>query len=281
MTPAPRPPYSASIIVPLLDQVDAWLERAVRSALEQTVPCEVIVVHSPRTRPSNLDLLTRVAAGGDRLVVVARPPACGFPGAINLGIARARAERVGLLFSDDWLDRDAVEQCLAHDADLVASAKSGFLEDGLTRLDAISVPRTMKRYLRLPTLAAKAEYLTHFFLFRRAKLIEVGGLDESLGDYPGIDDLDLIWTLLERGATVAIVERSLYNYRDHGGDRLTLRSAEQATRTLERILAKHGVDGAEKESILASHARWYGRPVHVVQAELDELDELHDVRPRR
>jgi GT2 family glycosyltransferase len=270
VTSAPAPPWLASIVVPLFDQVDAWLEHAVRSALEQTVACEVIVVHSPRTRQSNLEVLARLGAGGDRLVVVERPAGCGFPGAINLGIARARGARVGLLFSDDWLELDAVEQTLAYDADIVSSAKTAFLEDGITRLAAISYPKRMAYYLRLPTLAAKAEYLTHFFLFRRAKLLEIGGLDESLGDYPGIDDLDLIWTLLERGATVAIVERHLYNYRDHSGDRLTLRSPEQATRTLGRILAKHGVSGAEKDAILARHARWYGRPVHVVQAELDK-----------
>jgi GTPase SAR1 family protein len=98
--------------------------------------------------------------------------------------------------------------------------------------------------------------------------MEVGGLDESLGDFPGIDDFDLIWTLLERGASVAIVEASLYNYRDHHRERLTLRDADQAVRTMGRILDKHGLAGDEKQRVLALHAPWYGRPVHVVHAEM-------------
>jgi len=39
----------------------------------------------------------------------------------------------------------------------------------------------------------------------------------------------MIWVLLEHGATVAIVEQQLYNYRDHHGDRLSLRHLEEAT----------------------------------------------------
>jgi glycosyltransferase involved in cell wall biosynthesis len=256
----------ASIVIPLLDQRDDWLERAVRSALTQTVACEVVVVRSARTRPSNLMLLADLASAGG-LVVVERPPGAGFVRAINVGIRTVRTPRLGLLFSDDWLEPDAVERCLAHDADIVASSKTAYLEDGVTRLASISPIMTRARYERLTSLARKAEHLTHFLLFRTATLIAVGGLDESLGDFPGIDDFDLIWTLLERDASVAIVEASLYNYRDHSGDRLTLRDPVAARQTLERILAKHGSVGDEREQLLARHSRWFGRPVHVVVAE--------------
>jgi hypothetical protein len=79
--------------------------------------------------------------------------------------------------------------------------------------------------------------------------------------------------LLEHGATVAIVERLLYNYRDHGGERLTLRPPEELRLTLGRILAKHGVKGAEHERLLAAKARWFGRPVHVAHAEIPAASE--------
>jgi hypothetical protein len=127
----------------------------------------------------------------------------------------------------------------------------------------------MDRFRQLGTLEAQASYLSHFFLFDRSKLEEVGGLDESLGDGPGIDDYDLVWVLLERGATVHIVEQGLYHYRDHEEERLTLRPKAELLVTLGRILDKHGVTGADRDRLLAAKARWFGRPIHVVKAELD------------
>ena len=100
--------FPATIVIPLLDQVDEWLEQCVRSALAQTVACEVVVVLSPRTRNSNLDLLAKLKSEFDNLRLLARE-ILGFPGAINAGFEAASAPRVGLLLSDDWLDARAVE----------------------------------------------------------------------------------------------------------------------------------------------------------------------------
>ena len=259
--------YAATIVVPLLDQEDAWLDQCIRSALAQTVAAEVIVVCAPRVRSSNLALLAALAREHARLRIEPEPARGGFAAALNHGFRLAGAERVGILLSDDWLDSRAVELCLPHAADIVSTGHTEYLADGVTPLPESSNRRRVDEFERLATLEEKACYLKHFFLFRRATLLAAGGADESLGDFPGIDDFDLVWTLLEHGATVAIVETSLYNYRDHDRDRLTLRSPDEAMRTLERILDKHGLRGAERERAIAAHAPWYGRPVHVVHAE--------------
>jgi GT2 family glycosyltransferase len=88
--------FPASIVIPLLDQVDEWLNRCVRSALQQTVRCEVIVVLSPRTRTSNLRLLDDLKLEFDNLRIVPRD-VLGFPGALNAGFKVASASRIGLL----------------------------------------------------------------------------------------------------------------------------------------------------------------------------------------
>lgn len=260
--------FAATIVVPLLDQVDSWLEQCVRSALAQTVPCEVIVVFSRRARESNTRLLASLASAHPGLRVETEPPQGGFAAAINHGIRLASADRVGLLLSDDWLDPRAVDGCLPHHVDIVSTGHTVYLADGRTLALEPGRPPSLKEYQKRTTLEERARYLKHFFLFRKSALLEAGGLDESLGDYPGIDDFDLIWTMLERGATVAIVPTSLYNYRDHEGERLTLRDQDQARRTLERILEKHGLRGNEKARILAIHLPWYGRTVHAAQAAI-------------
>ena len=55
-----------------------------------------------------------------------------------------------------------------------------------------------REFEALSTPEARARYSTHFFLVRRYEILEVGGVDETLGDAPRIDDYDLVWVLLEQ-----------------------------------------------------------------------------------
>jgi len=267
---------AATIIIPLRRQRDAWLEQCVLSAVGQSASCETLVVRAADAPPSNLALLERLAQEWGNLRVIVEEQPGSFPAAINLGIRHARAERIGLLLSDDWLDREAVAHCLPIDADMVCTRHTVYHADGVTVLQGASKTLTMRDYLNLPTLEAKAKYLEHFFFFRKAALSEAGGLDETIGNFPGIDDYDLIWTLLERGASVAIVEHRLYNYRDHDGERLTLADPAQAARNLEKILRKHGIAESEIPAMVRKASRWFGKPYYkVLAAEPDQAWTIH------
>lgn len=262
---------AATIVIPLLRQRDEWLRRAVSSALAQTDGVEIIVVISPLTPASNLKVLEEAADAGaasasTRLVVTPRT-GTGFPNAINTGIQRATTDRVGLLLSDDWLDPEAVSESRAVDADIVGTGATRFTAHE-SELPHLRRPLNLEAFAACPTLEAKASYLTHFLLFRKAKLEEIGGLDETLGDAPGIDDYELLWTLLERGATVGVTARPLYRCRIHGGERLTMRDREEQLKTLERIFDKHDFHGELRALRLRDHARWFGRPEDVVWEEL-------------
>jgi len=121
---------AASIVIPVLRQSDAWLERSVRSGLDQTAPSEVVVVTAPATPPRTRAVLARLAAEvGPRLVVLEAPP--GFARALNRGFRAARATRLGLLLSDDWLEPGAVEACLGRDADIVTTWKRSYAADDI------------------------------------------------------------------------------------------------------------------------------------------------------
>lgn len=255
--------YAATIIVPLLRQRDEWLSQCVGSAVTQTVPCEVLVVVSHRTPASNLQAVSRVRSKAGNLTVL-RQEREGFAAAINTGIHAAACGRIGLLLSDDWLEPDAAEECLKCPEDIVSAGNTVYDADGVTRFPLIRGIPSVKAYDRLATLESKARYLSHFFMFQRAKLLAVGGLDETLGNTSGIDDYDLIWVLLEHGASVKVIERSLYNYRDHAGERLTLADPDEISETTRKILRKHRMPEIELEQRLASSARWFGRPIQEV-----------------
>jgi hypothetical protein len=126
---------------------------------------------------------------------------------------------------------------------------------------------SLQEFNSIATLEERASYLGHFFMLRRQAVLDAGGLDESIGNYPGIDDFDLIWTLLERNATVSIVEKDLYHYRDHDGERLTLQDSAVMGENFKKILHKHGVADEQAVDIIKRHARWFGKPIYQVMSE--------------
>jgi glycosyltransferase involved in cell wall biosynthesis len=254
--------YAASIIIPLLRQFDAWLEQCVCSALRQTARTEVVVVRSEMTSRSNRELLERLQRGHANLQVYCEVKPGSFPNAINTGFACAKADKVGLLLSDDWLDENAVAACVHSSADIVSSGNTVYFPDGRVNHAACSSP-TIEGFERLRTLEERARYLQHFFLFRRDTALRIG-LDESIGNYPGIDDYDFIWTLLEHNASVEIVTAPLYHYRDHDRERLTLVSRELRLNNLIKILHKHKVKQSEMQKIIDCHLPWFGKPIYKV-----------------
>ncbi|MDH3690099.1 MAG: hypothetical protein OEU36_11545, partial [Gammaproteobacteria bacterium] len=196
----------------------------------------------------------------ENIAVLSQPPNTGYARAFNVGIEHACTERVGFLLSDDWLSELAVSACLKFSTDIVSTGLVIFDACGKKRIADRRVD--LSQFLALPSLEAKASYLKHFLLFKKERLLEVGGVDETIGR-TGPDDYDLVWTLLECGATVAVTGYPCYNYRDHFGQRLSLRSREDQVRDLQKILDKHGVNGDERKAVIARRASWYGAPIQV------------------
>ncbi len=269
----------ASIVMPLLSQVDAWLEKAVVSALLQSVRCEVIVVTSPRTPVSNRETLARLSSQFPRLRVFEREPHMRFAAAWNMGVRAATTSRVGVLLTDDWLASQAVEICLRHDADIVSTNRRFYHADGIRVMREVGARGCRKDYDKLKSNAERANFLGHFFVFRKEPLLAMGGVDETIGDSPGVDDFDLIWCLLDRGASVAVVEEELYNYRDHAGVRLTTRGREEMFATFNRILDKHGIVGEERRQMLEHHSQWFGKSIWAVYRERKGFSPPAPLRP--
>jgi hypothetical protein len=244
----------ATIIVPLRSQRDDFLAACLDSAVRQTSRCQILVVTSEATPRSNLDVVSRFRDKSANVTALPRQRP-SFAAAINTGIEAAQAPRVGLLLSDDWLNERAVERCLAADADIVSASMAIYDATGSKRLD-LREPRSQAAYDRLESLHDRACYLGHFLLFRRDRLLSVGGVDETIGNV-GPDDFDLIWSLLEVGASAAVVEEELYCYRDHPGERLTLRPKADQMSDIGKIFDKHRVFGEEDDR---AKARWPSGP---------------------
>jgi glycosyltransferase involved in cell wall biosynthesis len=163
-------------------------------------------------------------------------------GAINTGIRRARTDFVALLLGDDLWAPNAVEVLTNA---IEASPEVDFFHTARRVVDADGKPLTGV----LPSCETftvesfiDGSPVKHLLCFRRAKAIEVGGLDESL-DRVGPDDYDFTWTMAERGAVFRALQEPLYVYRDHReGYRLTTHLPLSVhTRQILKIMRKHGV----------------------------------------
>ncbi len=263
----------ATVVVPLLSQRDDWLRVCLLSALRQTASTSVVVVTAADTPASNRETLETLRSEHENLEFFERPTGHGFAQAINAGFEFAATPRVGLLLSDDWLLPDAVESCLAVEADMVVTGRQAYAADGTTPLWR-RVP-SQETFDALDSLEKKAGLVGHFFLFRRERFLAVGGVDPDIG-LTGADDYDLPWTLLEDGVSVRIVERALYGYRDHEETRLTLRDRELQVRDLRRVLAKHGLSRDEIERLVHRKEKWFGAPGHYVIENPDWYRERND-----
>lgn len=164
-------------------------------------------------------------------------------GAVNTGIRRAETDFVALLLGDDLWATDAVAVLTRA---IEESPGVDFFHSARRIVDADGTPQGMvmssREHFTVESFV-EGSPVKHLLCFRRAKALEVGGLDESL-DRVGPDDYDFPWTMAEHGATFHALAEALYLYRDHrDGYRLTTHLPLSVhTRQIVKIMRKHGVD---------------------------------------
>ena len=104
-------PPAVSIAIPTYNRATT-LERALRSALEQTHTDLEVLVSDNASTDDTAALLERVAAGDPRLRVVRHAANRGMVGNIAAAASLARGDHVMLLADDDWLAPRCVEAAL-------------------------------------------------------------------------------------------------------------------------------------------------------------------------
>ncbi len=113
---------TASIVIAAYDAEDS-LERAVRSALAQSVTVEVLIVDDA-SRDGTRALAGRLAEADPRVRLIASAANGGPSAARNLGIAAAKGDWVAILDADDAYLPERMRKLVAigerHNADMVA-----------------------------------------------------------------------------------------------------------------------------------------------------------------
>jgi glycosyltransferase involved in cell wall biosynthesis len=196
----PQQPRVA-VVIPCFNEGDE-LREAVRSALDDAVPRELVIVDDGSTDAQTLRILSELESEGLRVLRQANK---GPSPALMAGVAATSARFVYRLDSDDVVEPGALEDLAdALDADPEAAAAWGDLETfQLTHFRVPSCP------VLDPWHMTFTNALPSCSMFRRTALLDVGGWQFR----GGIDDWDLWMSLAERGLSGVYVPRVVYRYR--------------------------------------------------------------------
>ena len=209
-----------SVVVPVYN-VEAYLDKCIDSILNQTYrEFELILVDDGSTDHCP-EIIDQRAAGDERIRVIHKKNG-GLSDARNEGMKIARGEYVSFIDSDDFIEPEMIEKCMAklHEtgADLVIFDFYQYYQaDGRKELIAnvFSGDRTysLKDTPELITSIANAAWNKVY----RLSLFRDHGITYPWGCL--YEDLGTTYRLLARAESVAFVNEPLYDYlRDRPGN---------------------------------------------------------------
>jgi glycosyltransferase involved in cell wall biosynthesis len=250
-------PPRFSIVAPVFNTPERWLRRMIDSVREQTYPhWELCLADDASTEPHVHRILAEAAAADPRIRVASRTTNGHISAASNSALELATGEFVGLLDHDDELAPHALHEvslviARRPAADLIYSDEDKIDEDG----------RRFEPYFKPdwnPDLFLGQNYLSHFSVYRKALVREVGGFRVG---YEGSQDWDLALRVTARSAADRIVHipKVLYHWRAIAGStalELSEKSypVEAARRALTDHFAAAGI-AARLEPVPGGHWR--------------------------
>ena len=233
-----------SLVVPVYNPSERALLAMVESVRAQVYDqWELCLADDASTSAHVPALLARLAAEDPRIKMVRLPEHRGIVGASNAALALASGEFVGLLDHDDLLSPLALYEVAlalneAPDLDLIYSDEDKVDDRGF-RWDPFFKPDWS------PDLLLSMNYVSHFGVYRRALVADLGGFRPG---FDGSQDYDLVLRVTERTRRIHHIPSVLYSWRASAGS--TARDAQAkpyalaaARRALEEALERRGIAG--------------------------------------
>lgn len=205
-----------SVVIPLYNH-EKYIEEAVLSALNQSLPPAEIIIIDDGSKDRSLEICYELASKHALIYVVSQENK-GAHNAINAGLALARFDFVAILNSDDVYPLNRFEILFEHSIetwDLIGSevqlidANSKSLGDSKWLKNAEMAQRILGNNI---FSLAYANYFmsTSNFLFRKSLLSEIG----YFSDYRYCHDLDFL-IRVSRAKKILFVPQRLLKYRFH------------------------------------------------------------------
>ena len=263
-----------SIVTPVYNPEVSWLRDSIESVRGQVYAnWELCLADDGSTKPGVRELMEEYSRLDSRIKVTFAEQNGGISAASNAALSLATGEFVGLLDHDDVLTPDALFEVVKllnerPELDYVYSDEDKMELDG-SRLDPFFKPDWA------PDLLNCLNYVTHFSVYRKSILDDVGGF--RIG-FEGSQDWDLTLRVTERTQRIAHIARPLYSWRKVPGsaaasDRAKDYASVAAKKALSEALDRRGL----KATVLDGPYRGYYR----VKYEISGAPKVTIVIPTR
>lgn len=178
-----------------------YLADAIESALNQTIPCEILIIDDGST-DNSWEIARKYEKEYPQLIRVISQVNKGLSSARNTGIMNAKGDIFLPLDADDILLSTCAERILEVDADIVGLS---FKEFGIRDTTISLMPN--------PTIEdfKTGNRIGYCSAVRTSLLKEVGGYSPRMTF--GYEDYALWFDLLKRGATIKTIPEVLWLYR--------------------------------------------------------------------
>ncbi len=229
-----------SILLPFYN-ARATLEAALLSIKDQSFDdYEVLAVDDGSTDGS--DEIVRDVAANDRRIKLLQPRRLGLVGALNRGLAEARAPLIARMDADDLMRPERLEAQYGYlrenpEIGLVgcrvhlfpeALIQAGFREYIRWQNDCLT-PEDLREEIYVESPIAHPS-----MVFRRAIVTDLGGYRDGL--FP--EDYELLLRLNAAGVRLGKVDRTLLDWRE-SGERLTRTDGRYARESFDRLRADY------------------------------------------
>ena len=200
-----------SLLVPVYNVEPRWLRRCVESVRQQFYPnWELCLADDCSTDPRVRATLEELVAQDSRIKVVFREKNGHISRATNSALEIAVGEFIGLLDNDDELPPHALYEVVK-----VLNADNGL---DLIYTDEDKIDEQGKRFSPhfkpdySPDLLLSTNYISHFGVYRKSIVDEIGGLRVG---YEGSQDYDLVLRFVEHTTRDRIchIPKVLYHWR--------------------------------------------------------------------
>lgn len=212
--------------IPVYNQGE-FLADAIESVLNQTVPCELIVVNDGSLDRS-LEVANMYAAKGVKVI-----------NQVNKGLSSARNTAIMNMQGDYFLPLDADDMLLEHCVEKMEAAIKKFHPDVVaSSFKQFGVANEEVLLTQVPTLAdfKQANRIGYFSAIKKEALLEVGGYSPRMTW--GYEDYHLWFDLFKRGKNLCVISDILMLYRTKEISMLT-EANKHSEELLTQIMKDH------------------------------------------
>lgn len=238
-----------SIIMPVYNVEEKWLEKAIKSVQNQWYSkWELCICDDASTEEHVKKVLEKFAAGDPRIKIKYRQHNGGIVKTTNDALTLATGAYIGFLDNDDELAENALYEVIK----ALQEAKYNLVYSDEDKLDENG--KRCEPFFKpdwSPDLLLSQNYICHFAVYRKKILDKIGGLKEG---YDGSQDYDLALRFTEKTQSIKHIPSILYHWRKIPGSAAGEVEAkpyafESAKRALGQALKRRGIEGEVADGI--------------------------------